>query len=110
MKQEIIDYFNATLELEENYTIPDFFFTTSEKCGKLTYLGFKRLKEVYKFHQIDEIDVPETILVYNHLNSKVNGFWYFSKGRKILHSTDKKSMIKLKLHGSSFHIINNKNL
>lgn len=108
MKQKIIDYFNKKDDADVIYHIHDFFFTSSEKCGKLTYLGFKRLREVYAFYSIEELIIPETILVYNHLNSKFNGFWYYSKGCKILHSTDKKSLLKLKLHGSKFDLINNK--
>lgn len=104
MKQTIISYYN-TLDNGNDYIIMDFFHNTSPKCGRLTYLGYRRLRDLYKMYSLD-IDLPETVKVYSHMSQKVNGFWYYSKAAGILYTTDKASITKLTLHGSSFDIVN----
>lgn len=110
LKQKIVDYINEYIrnEDEEQYLLTDIFYTSGDNNGKLQFCGFRLLKKLYDFHEV-EFSINESPLDYNTLVYNIQGFYYLYKknaSHKTLRmqTTDNKFVNKMKICNYDFDI------
>ncbi|ASV44188.1 hypothetical protein PBI_SCTP2_173 [Salicola phage SCTP-2] len=113
VKQRLADYINEYVkeQNEQNFEVVDLFYMPHPTSGKLTFTGFRKIKNLYDFYEL-EFEINNSPLDYNTLCKVINGFYYIynknQSSKKIrMQTTDRKFVNKMKISQYDFEVFKN---
>lgn len=76
-KSKIVDFINHTSGSNDEYLVGDIFVNVSDSNGRLHYLGYKFLKNHYRFIEVEFNFIP-TMYNYSAISKAFKGLYFLS--------------------------------